>query len=149
MATPARRRGRDTKVFYTPADDSGNLITADRTELTGKLRGFDGLQGWGTSADQIRFGGGGGLTGSIPSGYKRVSPSMAIDDNDVSRPLFFGAGGRQGQLEVAAENSTESGKKKQTVLVNIINYRHAAPERQQRRFFIQFGATSGITDGTF
>ena len=47
MATPTRRRGRDTKVFFTPKDAAGDNITAERLELTGKLRGFDGLQGLG------------------------------------------------------------------------------------------------------
>ena len=108
-----------------------------------------GCKGWGTSADLIRIGGGGGVTGSIPSGYKRVSPSMAIDENSETIRAFFACGGREGELEVAVENSTAKGKKKQTVTVNILNYRHAAPERQARRFFITFGATGGITDGTY
>lgn len=149
MATPTRRRGRDTKVFYTPHDANANLIAAQRIELTGKLRGFDGLQGWGVSADQIAIGGGGGVTGAIPSGYKRVSPSFAIDDNDDIRRQLFACGGRSGEIEVATANSTATGSAKETVTVNITNYRHAAPERQARRFFLTFGATGGITTGTY
>jgi len=146
---PTRRRGRDTKVFYTPKNANGALVPALRVELTGKLRGFDGLQQWGSTAERIPIGGGGGLTGSINSGYKRYSPTLTIDDNPDVRRQFFASAGRDGQLEVAPENSTAAGKRKETLDVNITQYRHSAPERGKRRFSLTMGATGTLTKSVY
>ena len=144
MATkiPTRRRGKDTIVFLIDSDGT-------RYEMTGKLRGFDGLLNFGEVDQTISFGGGGGSRGLISSGYKRTNPNWTIDENDFSRKPLHACGGKEFGLEVAKNNSMAAGQPKETVQINVLTYRHTADSAGRRRYAISCGAVTGITKGVY
>ena len=141
---PTRRRGVDVKVWIqaTGEDDS-------RIPLHARLSGFDGLEDFGETNETIEYGGGGGVRGSVKTGYKRTNPSLTTDENDTNRELLFASCGKQMTLIVAPTNSNAAGQPRRSIDLNVLNYRHPADEAGRRRFILRFGAVSGIKKDVF
>ena len=114
-------------------------------EISGSLRGLDGFDADETQDDR-EIPGGGTQIGRQKLGYFEGTVSGTVDENEVTKPLFWGKNGRRFDFEHFPEGES-SGRPKYSG-ESIFTITHNFDERNVRRFSFSGDNDGRITYGT-
>ena len=139
MANPTRYKGSGLYL-------SLGLTQNAETAISGIARGLDTFS-LSNVEDQRDVPGGGDVMGKQALGYREGNAEFTVDENETTRPLFWGKNARRFYCTYGPEGNASGSPK--FAFEAIATITHNWEERAVRRFQVSLAVDGDVDEGTF